>query len=169
MAYAGSLSHVVLTAFTRSFSYIPSPNKNTGSALVHPNLYLNTVYIICGSLVGPEPYLRRHTPFITAKSLGDSLRSFHSSLPRIPTSRSTTWLLYNPDGRHLGPISPPTPSVPVLSPFACSFSIRLSGGGTEQLQTLSIRRERTFHAADASPTGRIYTRRPVITQGDGAT
>jgi hypothetical protein len=45
MAYAGTLSHVVLTASTRFSSYIYSLNKNTVLALVHPNQYLNTVYI----------------------------------------------------------------------------------------------------------------------------
>jgi hypothetical protein len=136
------------------------------SALVHPNLYLNTVYITSCSLVGPEPYLRRHTmyrtPMYGSPQVHGSIRSRRVSplisttpYPGSPLSVRISAPCTIPNGTSgRSQISATTPSVRVFSPYACSFSIHPTAA--QQTQILSIRRERTFHAANGSPTGRIY-------------
>jgi hypothetical protein len=172
IAYAGTLSHVVLTASTKLSLNIYSLNKNTVPELVHPKLYLNTVCITSCSLVAPDPYLRRHTMYtapiygspkvyhrIKLKRVSPSISA--TPIPRISTLRPYLSSLYNPNApsdRSLLQYLPFPPSLLMLAPSQSIWlrrsNLKLSQFGAKGLSM--------------SPTvtdGPDLLARPVITRG----
>jgi hypothetical protein len=136
MAFAGTLSHVALTASTKLSSNIYSFNKNTVPELVHPMLCLNAVYITSCSLVTPEPYLRRHTMY-TTPIYGSpkvhhriKLRRVSPSISATPIPRNSTLRpylssLYNPNAQSDRSLLQHLPFPPFLLMLAPSQSIWL--------------------------------------------
>jgi hypothetical protein len=92
----GHIPAVVLTSFSGCVHILPGPSENTVSALVHPNLYLNTGYIISCLTVGPEPYLRSHT--INRHNLQSTLQQRVRSLQHhTPDLQCPSQLLQHPE------------------------------------------------------------------------
>jgi hypothetical protein len=175
IAYAGTLSHVVLTASTKLSLNIYSLNKNTVPELVHPKLYLNTVCITSCSLVAPDPYLRRHTMYtapiygspkvyhrIKLKRVSPSISA--TPIPRISTLRPYLSSLYNPNApsdRSLLQYLPFPPSLLMLlgrpgGNGVDKLLLNPSGYGAATSNYLNSARK-DFPCRRQSPTGRIYS------------